>query len=67
MSLLRKWFRSSSPTVKMLMAISITSIFAVGYKMYLSPYLNRQRHRRAEDWANMIIEQEESMQESQNQ
>lgn len=60
MGIFKTWVASSSPVVKMFMAISVTSMLAVGHKMFLAPYLNRQRHLQAEEWANMILEQEET-------
>lgn len=64
MSILRQWYNSSSPTVKMLMAISVTSILYVTHKRVYAPYMKKRRHQENEAWANMIIEHEESMLQS---
>lgn len=57
---MKRWFRTSSPLVKTLMAVSITSAMVVGYRLFYAPHVNRARYRRAEEWANMIMEQEEA-------
>lgn len=46
--------------MKMLMAISLTSGMVVIHRTYYAPYVRRQRYRQAEEWANMIMEQEEA-------
>ncbi|CAH2241078.1 jg13136 [Pararge aegeria aegeria] len=64
MGILKNWFKTSSPMVKVLMAISVTSGVVVINKLYYAPYARRQRHLKSEEWANMILDQEEAMKES---
>lgn len=42
------------------MAISVTSAVMVVHRTLYAPHVRRQRYRRSEEWANKIIEQEES-------
>lgn len=60
MEAVKRWFGTSSPLVKMLMAISITSGLVIIHRTTYAPYVKRQKYKQAEEWANMIIEQEES-------
>lgn len=60
MERLSLWFRTSTPIMKMLMAISVTSAVMVVHRTLYAPHVRRQRYRRSEEWANKIIEQEES-------
>lgn len=59
MQAVRTWFKQGSPTVKMLMAISITTVVVVAHKWVYAPYVKRRRFLRNEEWANAIIEMEE--------
>lgn len=59
MQALTHWFKNSGPIVKTLMAISITSALVVAHRMVYAPHVRRQRYKRAEEWANIILEQEE--------
>lgn len=63
MGRIETWYRSSGPLAKVFMAISITSAFVVCHKMLYAPYVRRGRFKRAEEWANAIIEEEEKAQE----
>lgn len=66
-NIIKVWYNSSSPLVKMLMAVSITSVLVVGHRMYYAPYIKRQRHYRAEQWAQSLLEQEEMLSQSKEQ
>lgn len=55
----RRWFQTANPLSKTLMGISITTSVVLVYRLWYAPYSKRQRYRQAEEWANMIIEQEE--------
>lgn len=62
MQALRTWFKQGSPTVKVLMAVSITTAVVVVHKWVYSPFVKRQRYLRNEEWANTIIEMEQRQQ-----
>lgn len=58
MSILKRFTQSGLlPTVYMAIAFTGASIFV--YKMWLGPYVRKQRYKEAEAWATMMIEQEE--------
>lgn len=59
MERISRWIQTSTPLMKMLMAVSVTTIAVVVHRNFYAPYARRQRYRQAEEWANMIIEQEE--------
>lgn len=59
MNLIQRWLRTANPLSKTLMAVSITTCVWISYKWWYAPYARRQRYRQAEEWANMILEQEE--------
>lgn len=59
MQAVRTWFKQGSPTVKMLMAISVTTVVVVVHKWVYSPYVKRRRYLRNEEWANAILDMEE--------
>lgn len=61
MDAVKRYFKNSSPLVKMLMAISITSGLIALNKLYYAPYKRRSRLLRAEEWASRIIEREEEI------
>lgn len=63
MNAISRWFKHSSPLAKGLMGVSLISAFYVGNRLLYVPYARRQRHKQAEEWADLIIEQEERMQE----
>lgn len=58
MQAVRAWFKHGSPTVKVLMAISITTAAVVAHRWVYSPYVKRRRYLRNEEWANDILEME---------
>ncbi|XP_047985508.1 uncharacterized protein LOC125225717 [Leguminivora glycinivorella] len=60
MEAVKRWFSTSSPLVKTLMAVSVTSGLVVVHRLFYAPHVQRKRYRQAEEWANMIIEQEEA-------
>lgn len=55
-----RWFATATLPVKVFMGISVISAVAVLNKWVYRPYVHRQKYRRAEEWAQMIIEQEEN-------
>lgn len=63
MKAINRWYKSASPFVKVLTAISITSALVLVHRTIYAPYVKRRRYRQAEEWANMILEQEELKEE----
>lgn len=66
MERLSRWFQASTPLVKMLMAVSVTTIVVVVHRNLYAPFRRRQRYRQAEEWADILIEQEEQGKNSSN-
>lgn len=59
MQAVRTWFRQGSPTVKMLMAVSVTTVVLLAHRWVYSPFMKRRKYLRNEEWANTIIDMEE--------
>lgn len=57
---LSRWFATANLPVKIFMGISVISAVVVLNKWVVAPHLAKQRYKRAEEWANMIMEQEEN-------
>lgn len=59
MSVISRFIRTASPTVKALMGISIFTTGYLIHKNFIKPAIRRKKYKEAEEWANMIFEQEE--------
>lgn len=57
---LSRWFATATLPVKAFMGISVISAVVVLNKWVVRPHMAKQRYKRAEEWANIIIEQEEN-------
>lgn len=58
MQAVRNFIRQGSPTVKVLMAISVTTVVVVAHRWVYAPFVKRRRYLRNEEWANTILEME---------
>lgn len=58
MQAVRTFLKQGSPTVKVLMAVSLTTAVVVVHRWVYSPFVKRRRYLRNEEWANAIIEME---------
>lgn len=59
MNPVQKFLATATLPVKAFMAISIISAAVILNKTVISPYFRRQRYKQAEDWADLIFEQED--------